>query len=64
MPEAMPRRRTVLVAYPTSNSGVALRAPVTVAAAPWDRDEVKPPPANPRYTPRHVRGLDTGGRDD
>lgn len=64
MPEAMPRRRTVLVAYPTSNSGVALRAPVSVAAAPWDKDEPAVPPANPRYTPRSVRGLQDGGRDD
>ena len=31
--------KTVEVPYPTSNSGVPLTAPVSVAKAPWDEEE-------------------------
>lgn len=32
-------RKTVQVPYPTSNSGVALTAPVTLKKAPWEKGE-------------------------
>jgi len=35
-PQPKPGLKTVHVPYPTSNSGVALTAPVTLRKAPWD----------------------------
>lgn len=38
-PETPPGTRSVSVAYPTGNSGIAGRASVTMLALPWETDQ-------------------------